>query len=200
VVDDVDGRARILRAALTLFARDGDATIRGVAAAAGVSPALVQHYFVTKSRLRKACDDHVLAYFREHVTTGIDEMGITDADFIAEIEQSSPVIVEYLARILLDATPAAAEIFDALVELTKRYLAADGLASVADRAAVLVAMKLGTLVLRAHLDRSLGVGAFDPEGRRRRDAAELDLLNPNLADPAVMAAARKLVQEHAEAI
>jgi AcrR family transcriptional regulator len=50
---DGDTRGRILAAARLLFAERGfdGATIRGVATAAGVDPALVHHYFGSKQRL-----------------------------------------------------------------------------------------------------------------------------------------------------
>jgi len=199
VGDGADGRERILQAALLAFARQGDAaTIRGIAALAEVSPALVQHHFVTKARLRDACDDYVITYFRQQVATGLDDMGIADANFVDAVERSSVPVISYLTRILADATPAAAEVFDALASLTERYLTTDGLAGIPDRASVLVAMQLGTMMLRPHLDRRFGTDSLAGEGIRRRNAAVLDLLNPTLADPAVMEQARKLVQSHSE--
>ena len=49
------------------FARDGvkATSIRDVAAAAGVSPGLVQHHFATKAALREAVDERVLAIATE---------------------------------------------------------------------------------------------------------------------------------------
>ena len=48
-----DTRARILKSARELFARNGisHTSIRAIAAAAGVDPALVHHYFGTKQKL-----------------------------------------------------------------------------------------------------------------------------------------------------
>ena len=195
-----DGRIRILQAALAAFARDGDAaTIRGIAASAGVSPALVQHHFTTKNNLRRACDAYVISYFQEHVAAALDESGIGDPGFLAEVEQTSPPVIAYLTRILMDATPQACVVFDALVELTKPKLPADGLASVPDRACVLVAMQLGTLMLRPHLDRHFGEDSLGPGGMRRRNAAVLDLLNPDITAPDVLERARKIVQPDMEA-
>uniref|UniRef100_UPI0013D78043 TetR/AcrR family transcriptional regulator n=1 Tax=Fodinicola feengrottensis TaxID=435914 RepID=UPI0013D78043 len=53
--DDLTARARIRNAALRQFADKGvkGTTIRGVAEAAGVSPALVQHHFGSKEQLRE---------------------------------------------------------------------------------------------------------------------------------------------------
>ena len=59
-----------------------------------------------------------------------------------------------------------------------------------DRAAVLVTMKLGLLLLRPHVERSLGM-TDSLVGSSRIIAAQLDLLNPYLISPEILAAARK---------
>src|SRR5215475_11467541 len=60
--EDLTARARIREAALAQFAEHGyeRTTIRGVAAAAGVSPGLVRHHFGSKQGLRDAVDAHVM--------------------------------------------------------------------------------------------------------------------------------------------
>ncbi|MDQ3714922.1 MAG: TetR family transcriptional regulator [Actinomycetota bacterium] len=75
-----DTRETILAAARTEFASRGydGATIRGIAVAAGVDPALVHHYFGTKSRLFAAAlefpfDPEVL--FADVLGGGIDGAG-----------------------------------------------------------------------------------------------------------------------------
>ncbi len=75
-----DTRATILAAARTEFASRGydGATIRGIAVTAGVDPALVHHYFGTKSRLFTAAlefpfDPQVL--FADVLGGGIDGAG-----------------------------------------------------------------------------------------------------------------------------
>ncbi|MEV4996959.1 TetR/AcrR family transcriptional regulator [Streptomyces niveus] len=59
---DLTGRARLRDAALELFAERGfEATsTRAVAAAAGLSPALVTRHFGSKEGLRAAVDDYVM--------------------------------------------------------------------------------------------------------------------------------------------
>jgi AcrR family transcriptional regulator len=60
-MDDLTGRARIRDAAITCFAATGfDATVRAIAAAAGVSPGLITHHFGSKEALREECDAEVL--------------------------------------------------------------------------------------------------------------------------------------------
>ena len=56
--DDLTARARIRDAALHEFGEKGydGATIRGIAARAGVSSGLLRHHFGSKQELRDACD------------------------------------------------------------------------------------------------------------------------------------------------
>ncbi|MCW5953714.1 MAG: helix-turn-helix transcriptional regulator [Propionibacteriaceae bacterium] len=189
---DLTGRARILRAALAAFAEQGDAaSIRQIASRAEVSPALIQHHFGTKDELRTACDEHVLAYFQEHVSKGLDDLGFAEPEYLAEVYRTAPVVVAYLNRQLVEDTPGAQWVFEALVNLTERYLPAEAASPVRDRAAVLVAMKLGLLLLRPLVERVLGLAATQPAGNPRISAAQLDLLNPDLTSGEVMAAARR---------
>ena len=191
IPEDLTGRARIRDAALAAFAEEGDAaSIRGIAKRAGCSPALVQHHFLTKDGLRRACDDYVVAYFREQVSIGVDNLALTDPDYVAEVYRSSPVVIGYLNRSLVDNAPKSQWFFDSLVDLTEPYLRAGVDSPVRDRAAVLVAMKLGLLLLRPHVERALGMPASDPGGNPRISAAQLDLFAPDLAPPDIMEAAR----------
>ena len=58
-------RARIRDAAIAVFGEQGFSTgVRAVAAAAGVSPGLVNHHFGSKDGLRAECDAHVLEAIR----------------------------------------------------------------------------------------------------------------------------------------
>jgi AcrR family transcriptional regulator len=129
--------ARIRRAALLSFARLGVAatTIRGVAEAAGVSPGLVQHYFRSKEALREAVDDFVL----ERAARAVADAASGDSpariaagfgDRIAELIRSSPELVAYARRSLLEGDAAGLALFDGLVELARsnlESLAAHGL-------------------------------------------------------------------------
>jgi AcrR family transcriptional regulator len=61
VMDDLTARARIRDAAITCFAATGfDATVRTIAAQAGVSAGLITHHFGSKEALREECDAEVL--------------------------------------------------------------------------------------------------------------------------------------------
>lgn len=188
---DLNGRARIRNAALEEFAALGDAaSIRSIALRAGCSPALVQHHFGTKAGLRDACDAFVLAFYRTQVAEGVDGYGIADPDYVARLYRDAPIVLRYLIRGLMENTPAAARTFDELVDLSVGYLHGSSDVPPRDRAAVLVAMKLGTLVLAGHLERNFGAEPFSAGYIRRSGAAMLDILNPGLASPDIMAAAR----------
>lgn len=73
-----DTRSQVLAAARHRFAQDGyeGATIRGIAAIAGVDPALVHHYFGTKEDLFRAAADFPVDAdaLVEAVTRGDDDL------------------------------------------------------------------------------------------------------------------------------
>lgn len=64
-VADLSTRARIRHAAVRRFARDGfDASLRAIAADAGVSAAAIIKHFGSKDGLRAACDEYVFETIR----------------------------------------------------------------------------------------------------------------------------------------
>lgn len=195
--DDLTARARIRDAALAIFAELGEkgATMRGIAERAGVSPALVQHHFGTKARLRSACDEFVLEYFRREVAAGLDDGQIAEPGYAADVYRSAPPVLRYLTRALVDESPGAGDVFDHLVTLSEPYLNGQGGESDPhDRAAVLVAMRLGMIVLHTHLSRNLGAELFSTDGSTRIGHAMLDLLADDLTDPIVLEDARRGVR------
>jgi AcrR family transcriptional regulator len=71
-LDDFTARARIRDAAIDCFAATGfGATVRQIAARAGVSPGLVTHHFGSKDALRAECDAEVLRRVLELKEDGI---------------------------------------------------------------------------------------------------------------------------------
>src|SRR5699024_9797298 len=85
--EDLTSRARIRDAALAQFAEHGTkgATIRGIAAAAGVSPGLVQHHFGSKDALRESCDKYVIDTFDGLDRFGLANGEITQPEFMDEL-------------------------------------------------------------------------------------------------------------------
>lgn len=180
---DLTGRARIRNTALRQFAERGFAatTMRDVATAAGVSPALVQHHFGTKDGLREACDAHALATYIDIAERGVVKGELPDRHHIA---QEASWLVRYLALALVEDSPAATAIFDALVAVTEDYLRTrgGGTADLHAQAVVLTAMRLGVTVLHRHVGHALDTDVFSEEGVARVSLASLDLLAPGLVD------------------
>ena len=181
--DDLTARARIRDAAMAVFAERGiaGATIRGIADRAGVSPALVQHHFGTKDGLRAACDSHVLDYLRDEARSGIDDGRIGEPGHLAQVYASAPPLMRYLARALVDGSPAAAGVFDEMVALTESYLAdRPGHSDPRTRAVVYTAMRLGVTVLHEHVSRALGEDVFGAAAAPRVGRATLDVTAPEM--------------------
>ena len=181
--DDLTARARIREAATAEIAERGaaHATIRRIAERAGVSPALVQHHFGTKDRLRAACDEYVLDYLRREAGTGIGDGRVGDGDYVAHVYDSSPAIMRYLARGLVDGSAAAAQTFDEMVRITGKYLSdRPGYSDAHTRAVVYTAMRLGVTVLHEHVARGLGQDVFTGEAAPRIGRATLDITAPEL--------------------
>jgi AcrR family transcriptional regulator len=185
---DLTARARIRDAALVEFAAQGTrgATLRGIAARAKVSPALVQHHFKTKDGVRAACDEYVLDYIRSNADAGLGGGG----EVVSALMQSSPPVLRYLARALVDGSPAAAELFDELVDVWEAFLRPmDGRADARARAVVFTAMRLGVTVLHEHVSRGLGTDLFGPESVVRVGRAVLDVLAHEPLPPETASAA-----------
>lgn len=180
---DLTGRARIRNTALRQFAERGFAatTMRDVAAAAGVSPALVRHHFGTKDGLREACDAHALAAYIDIAKRGVTKGELPDGHHIG---QENSWLVRYLGLALVEDSPAATSIFDALVAVTEDHLQTrdGGTTDLHAQAVVLTAMRLGVTVLHRHVGHALDTDVFSEEGVARVSLATLDLLAPGLVD------------------
>lgn len=171
--DDRTTRARIRDAAISCVAQHGvaDTTARKVAAAAGVSPALVMHHFGTMEQLRDACDEHVTAVIRQQKQDAMRSgPGVDVLSLLRRADETSRAeLAGYLARVLVEDTPAVARLVDELVTDAEQYLAegeASGMIAPTDdprgRAAVLTIWSLGALVLHRHLDRLVGADPTSP--------------------------------------
>ncbi len=117
---------RIRAAALEGFARDGAAatSIRDIAAAAGVSPGLVQHYFPSKAALREAVDAHVTEVARAALAVRPVEGDVVEdiAERLTALVAENFVELRYLGRGVAEGDEAAMAIFDTLVRLCRDQL------------------------------------------------------------------------------
>jgi TetR/AcrR family transcriptional regulator, regulator of cefoperazone and chloramphenicol sensitivity len=195
--EDLTARARIRDAALRLFAERGmdGATIRDIAKAAGVSAGLVRHHFGSKEALRDACDAYALDRLMRIKEQAILEGQMADQSFLPAVHPTVLSLYRYLARSLLDGSPAAASMFDDMVQLAEQWLNRHYPGQSTDPrayAAVLVAMQVGMLGMHEHLSRALGADILSPEGHLRMSRGAVDLhshalLSPDLAAQAYAA-------------
>lgn len=195
--EDLTARARIRDAALLQFAEHGikGATIRGIAEAAGVSPGLVQHHFGSKDELRRACDAYAMEVSRQ--ATEIPAGRMADAGFMSAVMRTAMPVRRYVARAMVEGSPAAAEMFDQAIDLTKDFLEHPALGFGKPHttdphayAVVLVAIGLGPLVLHEHLSRALGVDTLTIEGYPRLGLAMTEILADDTISPELVEKAR----------
>ncbi|MDG3009776.1 TetR/AcrR family transcriptional regulator [Rhodococcus sp. D2-41] len=121
---DLATHARIRDAAIRVFGERGFAAgVRTIAAAAHVSPGLVNHHFGSKDGLRAACD----AQIRELITTvkreALDSPGPAGMlAALAEVEDYAP-IAAYVVRSFQSGGEFARALFEQMVADADRLLA-----------------------------------------------------------------------------
>jgi AcrR family transcriptional regulator len=121
---DLTARARIRDAAIRRFGADGfGASVRAIAAEAGVSPGLVIHHFGSKEGLRAVCDEHVLRVIREAETEAFTQGAPADwLGQLASLDEYAP-LVGYLVQTLLAGGDLAATLLQRMTEDAVDYLA-----------------------------------------------------------------------------
>lgn len=156
---ELTGRARILQAAVRRFAVDGmSASLRSIAADAGVSAGLILHHFGSRDGLREACDEHVLAQIRANKSSVLVDGGAGGAAALlvqmAQVEAYAP-LVGYTLRCLQDGGPRLRRFVDHVVEDAVGYLReAERTGTVRpsrfpeERARLLAEQSLGALMLQ----------------------------------------------------
>ena len=152
--EDFTARARIRDAAVRRFGAEGfGASVRAIAADAGVSPGLVIHHFGSKDALRAACDEHVLRLIREAETDAFTASGPIDlVRELAELDDYAP-LVGYLVQAFQTGGDLAAALLTRMTADAEAYLG-DAVAAgrmrpsrdPAARAAYLVDVGVGALL------------------------------------------------------
>lgn len=156
VPDDQTTKARIRDAAILRFAQDGlEATVRSIAADAGVSAGLVLHHFGSRAGLRHACDEHVQVAIRNSKSELMAPAGAPSALLaqLAQLEGYAP-LVGYVLRCLQAGGALTAHLVEGMVADAVEYLdqgvAAGTLSPSRDEAArarLLTDFALGSLLL-----------------------------------------------------
>lgn len=183
---DLTARATIRNVALRLFAERGhDAvTIREIAAAAGVSPALVVHHFGSKDGLRAVVDEFAAEVFdglfaqldSGDLSTAVEggEANVSLAQAFAQAFPHGSPLPAYLRRLLLSNDPAGAALFGRWYAMTRQALAAmseSGATTPSDdpdvRAAFLLVNDLALVLLRHQIAAAIGTDPLTPRGIER---------------------------------
>ena len=201
---DRTARAAIRDAALALFAERGhdSVTVREIAAAAGVSPALVLHHYGSKAGLREAVDEHAARTFDAMLEQlGGEGMGeeivgggaasLAEA-FPAGFPADSP-LPAYLRRLLLTGDPVGTALFQRWHALTVAVLDQFEAAGVARpsadravRAAFLLANALAVVLLAPQLRATVGEDPLTPRGMARWAAEVADVYTHGAFDAAAI--------------
>ena len=181
-VEDLSTRARIRDAAMSEFADKGfnGATMRGIAALAGVSLGLVQHHFATKDGLRVACDEAVLELIRIK-TEAVEDGSLGDPQVLSSLMAMAPIVQRYVGRALVDGSAKIDRLVDQVMTRSEEFLTARwpdrfvaGTRRTRDAGAVLTAMNTSTMVLQPHLARRMEVEPFSESAIRRISTGFLD--------------------------
>lgn len=168
--------------ALRLFAARGVAavTVRQIASAASVSPALVVHHFGSKEGLREVVDEHVVTTFEamlgEMTSGAVPDLydpaatGSLAELMVATLPAGSPVPA-YLRQMLLTDSEAGRSLFRRLFATSQGMVAALSNAGWASpgadpavRAAFLLVNDLAVLLLRDQIADVLGVDPLAGDG------------------------------------
>jgi AcrR family transcriptional regulator len=203
VEGDLTAEARIRDAALARFPRDGfeGTTVRAIAEDAGVSAALVVHHYGSKEGLRNACDAYVVDRIRTVKGEIIESDSLTDPSAIAGGFQIAEPLMRYLGWALATGSDDAASLFDELVdesvrltELAEEHGAMVAGPDVRTRAAVMLSMQMGALVLQDHLRRYLDIDPLSVEGVMAISRATLEIFSGAMFAPGQAEAIREALE------
>jgi AcrR family transcriptional regulator len=121
--DDLTARARIRDAAIDAFAATGfDATVREIAARAGVSPGLITHHFGSKDALRRECDAEALRRVFAIKVEGVRRSPGEQVAMMAELDDFGPTF-GYILRCVQDGGEAGRAFLRGMIDDALIYVA-----------------------------------------------------------------------------
>jgi AcrR family transcriptional regulator len=185
---DLTAAATIRIAAMELFAERGyaEVTVRQIASAAGVSPALVIHHYGSKENLRAVLEERVAAFVESmlaDLARVTEEGGSTSvAELFADRLEREPGMAGYVRRLLADGGPAGVDLFGRLYQVTRAGMQALEQTGVvrpsnddAVRDAFLLSNDLAVLLFRPHLSQVVGIDPLSRDGLVRWSAEVVDV-------------------------
>lgn len=203
--DDLTARARIRDAAIQAFAQRGfDAvSMRTIASDAGVSAALIVHHFGDKAALRAVCDEYVVGIFTDEKH---DLIAAPTAERIRaalnDLDRYAPYL-DYLARMLVDGSPAADHLFDTMLTATSAVFdeqrSAELLEPMSDPAMttlLVTLLGLAHVVMRGQITRALGEDHLGSAALLRATLPTMELLTHGIyATDAFLEGTRKAMAD-----
>lgn len=185
---DLTAAAAIRIAAMELFAERGYAavTIRQIASAADVSPALVIHHYGSKEQLRAVLDQRVAAFVEAMLAdlakAPAEGASASVAELFTDRLEREPVLANYVRRLLSDGGPAGVALFERLYQVTRAGMKAMEEAGAvrpsrdeAIRDAFLLSNDLAVLLLRPHISQAIGADPLARDGLVRWSAMTFDV-------------------------
>jgi AcrR family transcriptional regulator len=195
-----DGRQKLIKAALVLFADKGfdGVTVRDIAKASGVSIGLITHHFGSKEGLRAAVDEYFMEQMRESladdVPRGIDNVEAFSAwidNWNTRHSDEWRTTGKYLRRALLDGNEWGAELFARYYDFVQSWIVkADARGDIradVDRLwlpFLVIYLELGTTLLDPYVRRILGRSGFNDDLWRRQHRAYTNLIFRGISPPA----------------
>ncbi len=190
--EDRKAAAVIRDSAMELFAQHGSAvTVRQIAEAANVSPALVLHHYGSKHGLREALDARAAAFVEEMLAemgrVGDPGGGASLAQLLVEEFERQPALVDYIRRLLLEGGPAGDGLFRRLLASTEkgmRDLVSAGIVRETGdervRSAFLLVNDLAMMLLHRQLQGAIGLDPLSRTGIERWTASALEVYGGGL--------------------
>lgn len=187
---DPTSTERIRDAALQQFAAHGvtATSLRMVAKTAGMSVGALQHHFRTKTGLVSVVDEYVLRVIGETLEPA--PLSTIEGDALIEIGNrvtnlvtEYPDVIDYLSHALVEGGEIGSVVFDGLFQIsskqrdqfTEQGLTPDDLDPLWAALNPLI-LRIGAVILRAHIDRHLPEPLTSPAQVRRWDDAVTALL------------------------
>lgn len=180
---DLTARARLREAALEVFATRGfEASVRDIAARAGVSAGLITHHFGSKDQLRAEVDEEVVRRYGALKSDGMAMSPAQSIGLLARQEEHAALFV-YLLRSVRDGSAAGRAFLAHLIEEAERF-SAEGVAQGVlkpsrdprARARYLVTSQLGGLLLQLALEPGIDLAEIGPAVQRLTAAVTLPTL------------------------
>src|SRR5262249_24962578 len=145
--------------------------------------------------LREVCDAYALDRLVKIKEELVFEGKMTSPTFLPSVHPTVVLLWKYVTRALLDGSPAAAGLFDDMVDMTEQWIDKFELNVPDDKrafAAILVGMQTGLLAMHEHVSRAMGIDVFTTQGHLRMTGALVDFYTRPLIDDELTAKVRAM--------